>query len=380
MADFAQESLDIHKKYGGKIHLGLSVPLETADDLSRAYTPGVAAPCLAIAEDEEKAKTLTWRKNLVAVITDGSAVLGLGNIGAAAGMPVMEGKCALFKKFAGVDAVPICLKTQDEEEIISIVQNLEPSFGGINLEDIAAPRCFAIEKKLKETLGIPVFHDDQHGTAIVTLAALKNALQIVEKNISKVKIVMSGAGAAGISIARLLLADGAKNIILCDSRGAIASDRSDLHISKEEMRKKTNPTDERGSLEKVLRGADVFIGVSAPGLLRAKNIETMNSDAIVFAMANPTPEILPEEAKKGGARIVATGRSDFPNQVNNVLVFPGLFQGIFSSSAPQFTEEMFLAAANALAGLVKNPHEEEILPSVFQKGVAEVIAEAVKGV
>lgn len=378
MPDYAQRSVEMHKKHGGKIAISLKVPLRNNDDLSLAYTPGVAQPCLEIAKDEEKGKTLTWRKNLVAVVSDGSAVLGLGNIGATAAMPVMEGKCALFKKFAHVDAVPICLKTQDTEEIINIVKNLEPSFGGINLEDISAPRCFEIEKRLKKELGIPVFHDDQHGTAVVTLAALINALRLVEKKIEEVKIVFSGAGAAGIAISKLLIAAGAKNIILCDSKGAISKHRTDLNESKKNILAKTNSNNESGSLKEVLKNADVFVGVSAPKLLTSKDIETMKSNAIVMAMANPVAEIMPEEAKKGGARIVATGRSDFPNQVNNVLAFPGIFRGIFDMGATEITQKMLIAAATALAKHVENPTDEKILPGVFDAGVAEAVAEAIK--
>jgi malate dehydrogenase (oxaloacetate-decarboxylating) len=314
----------------------------------------------------------------VAVITDGSAVLGLGNIGAEAAMPVMEGKCALFKRFANVNAVPICIATQETEEIISIIKNLEPSFGGINLEDIAAPKCFEIEKRLKQELDIPVFHDDQHGTAVVTLAALINALKLVNKNIAEGKIVFSGAGAAGIAVANLLLAAGTKNIIICDSKGAIGSSRKNLNLSKEEIRERTNPHDENGTLKEVIKNADVFIGVSASDLLDSSDIKQMNTNPIVFAMANPVPEIMPKEAKKGGAAIVATGRSDFPNQVNNVLVFPGIFRGIFDAGKTEITQKMLLSAAHALSDLVESPTAEKILPGVFDEGVSEVVAKAVK--
>ncbi len=368
----------MHKKYAGKIETNLKVPLNNTHDLSIAYTPGVAEPCREIAKDEEKGKTLTWRKNLVAVITDGSAVLGLGNIGAAAGMPVMEGKCALFKKFANVDAIPICIKTQDTEEIIHIIKNLEPSFGGINLEDISAPRCFEIERRLKEELHIPVFHDDQHGTAVVTLAALTNALKIIKKKISEVKIVFSGAGAAGIAITKLLLAAGAKNIIVCDSKGAISNNRTDLNAAKSAIEKQTNPKNESGNLKEVIKKADVFIGVSAPNILDSSDITHMEANAIVFAMSNPTPEIMPDEAKKGGAAIIATGRSDYPNQVNNVLVFPGIFRGVFDSGKTEINEKMLLSAAKALAEHVQKPSSEKILPGVFDTGVSDIIAEAVK--
>jgi len=375
--NFDEKSVALHQKFHGKIETGLKIPLENADDLSAAYTPGVAEICRRIAKNPAESFDLSWRGNLVAVVTDGSAVLGLGDIGATAAMPVMEGKCALFKKFGGVDAVPICLETQNPDEIVEIVKNLAPSFGGINLEDIAAPKCFEIERKLREHLKIPVFHDDQHGTAIVALAAIKNALKVAGKNLEKIKIVISGAGAAGISIARLLITAGAKNIILCDSRGAISKSRTDLNAAKIEILKMTNPDDERGDLKKVLKNADVFVGVSAPDLLNSADISTMKKDAIVLAMANPNPEIMPADAKKGGAKIVATGRSDFPNQVNNVLVFPGLFAGIFRARAPQFSEKMFLAAADAIADFCENPTAEKILPPVFAAGLSEKIAEKI---
>lgn len=379
MPDYAALSNEIHEKNGGKIELALKVPLETKDDLSIAYTPGVAQPCLEIQKDPKKALTLSWRKNLVAVITDGSAVLGLGNIGGEAGMPVMEGKCALFKRFANVDAVPICLDTQDTEEIIATIKNITPSFGGINLEDIAAPRCFEIERRLKKELDIPVFHDDQHGTAVVTLAALYNALKIVGKKIDEVKIVFSGAGAAGIAVAKLISKAGGKNIILCDSKGALCSDREDMNSEKESALIFTNPENISGSLNDVLSGADVFIGVSAPNLLTAGDIQNMTRDPIVFAMSNPTPEIMPEEAEKGGAAVIATGRSDFPNQVNNVLVFPGIFRGCFDARSNEINQEMLLKAAQGLAELVENPNSEKILPGVFDEGVSEAVAKAVRG-
>lgn len=378
MNDTNTASIALHAEKKGKIKTGLRVPLENSRDLSLAYTPGVAAVCQEIAKNPEKSFTHTWRGNCVAVITDGSAVLGLGNIGAEAAMPVMEGKCALFKRFGGVDAVPICLATQNTDEIISIIQNIAPSFGGINLEDISAPRCFEIEAKLRESLNIPIFHDDQHGTAIVALSGLQNALKIVRKKLPEIKIVISGAGAAGIAIAQLFLRAGAKNIVLCDSRGAISSARNDLNDSKKAILEKTNPNDEQGNLKSILKNADVFLGVSAPRLLQAQDIAQMNSDAIVFAMANPTPEIFPDEAQKGGARIIATGRSDFPNQVNNVLAFPGLFAGIFSAGARAFTEEMYLAASAAIADFCENPQEEKILPNAFDSGLSEAVAKAVK--
>jgi malate dehydrogenase (oxaloacetate-decarboxylating) len=376
--DLNGESIALHRKHGGKIETGLRVPLENALDLSLAYTPGVAAVCREIMENPQKSLTHTWRGKCVAVVTDGSAVLGLGNIGALAAMPVMEGKAAIFKRFGGVDAVPICLNTQNVDEIVSIVQRLEPSFGGINLEDISAPRCFEIEERLCGSLSIPVFHDDQHGTAIVTLAALENSLKIVGKKITGVKIVLSGAGAAGIAVAKLLRAAGADHIILCDSRGAISPARGDLNDAKKEILEITNPSGESGDLKKVLAGADVFIGVSAASLLDASDIGKMAGRAIVFAMANPDPEILPDAAKAGGAAIVATGRSDFPNQVNNALAFPGLFRGAFEAGARRFTREMFLAASKAIADFHADPGPGKILPNPFDAGLAEAVSEAVK--
>lgn len=378
MPDYGQESVDLHRRFGGKLKSALRVPIENAYDLSLAYTPGVAQPCLEIKADPRQAFALTWRKNLVAVVTDGSAVLGLGNIGAAAAMPVMEGKCALFKKFADIDAVPICISTQDPEELIQIIKNLEPSFGGINLEDILAPKCFLIEERLKQEMNIPVFHDDQHGTAVVTLAALKNALKVVGKSLEEAKIVFSGAGAAGIAITRLLLAAGAKNIILCDSVGSIVPGRGQLNPAKAEIAELINPARESGVLKEVLAGADVFIGVSAPRLLQSEDIRTMNAKAIVFALANPQPEILPQEALEGGAAVVASGRSDFLNQVNNVLVFPGIFRGIFDAGAKEITQAMLLAAADRLAGLIPEPVAEKILPGVFEPGIADAIASAIR--
>lgn len=353
------------------------MPLENAADLALAYTPYVADVCKAIHADPDQDKELTWKKSLVAVITDGSAVLGLGNIGARAAMPVMEGKCALIKKFAGMNAVPICLSTQDEDEIVETIIRMAPSFGAINLEDIAAPKCFAVERRLKERLDIPVVHDDQWGTAMVTLAGLINALQITGKKMGEVQIVMNGAGAAGIAIAKLLLHAGVQHLILCDSRGAIHSGREDLNTEKQEMLKLTNLNDEQGSLQDVLREKDVFIGVSAPDLLSAADIQTMAADPILFAMANPIPEILPEEAKKGGAAVVATGRSDFPNQVNNALVFPGLFQGLLEKKKTEVDLKMMQRVAEALAAVIPNPHPEKILPGIFDPGVAEAVAEAV---
>lgn len=378
--DYAQESLRLHHEKHGKMEIASKFPLETIDDLSIAYTPGVAEPCRVIAEDESKSFDLTMRGNTVAVISDGSAVLGLGNIGGTAAMPVMEGKCLLFKKFGGVDAIPLCLSTQDTDEIVETVVRLAPSFGGINLEDISAPRCFEVEKKLKERLNIPVFHDDQHGTAIVVLAGLQNALQVVDKKLSQVKIVFSGSGAAGIAIAKILMKAGGKNIVMCDSKGVIHSNRTDLNDAKKEILLLSDRDETtKNTLQDALIDADVFIGVSKAEILKAKDIATMNPNAIVFAMANPTPEIMPDEAKKGGALVVATGRSDFPNQVNNILAFPGLFKGLFSVQAKEIIPEMNVAAANALSSMVEHPTSEKILPSALEPGVAErVAAEIVK--
>lgn len=354
------------------------VPLATVDDLSVAYTPGVAEPCRVIAKDPQAAYKYTMKGNTVAVVTDGTAVLGLGNIGSVAGLPVMEGKCLLFKQFGNVDAIPICLNTTDVDEIVKTVINISPGLGGINLEDIAAPRCFEIERRLKEALDIPVFHDDQHGTAIVTLAGLLNALKVVGKSLPDVRIVFSGAGAAGMAIAELLMLEGAHDIILCDSRGALVPGRADMNSSKVEMAKRSNPRKAAGSLVEVLRGADVFIGVSAPNLLTAENVATMAPKAIVFAMANPTPEIMPEEALKGGAMVVGSGRSDYPNQINNVLAFPGVFRGALDGHAKSITRKMMQGAAHALASMVQIPTVEKIIPGPFDPGVAEVVAEAVK--
>lgn len=375
--DYAKLSLDAHAKNKGKMEICSKFKLETIDDLSIAYTPGVAEPCRVIAKDESRSFDLTWRGNTVAVVTDGTAVLGLGNIGPAAAMPVMEGKCLLFKHFGGVDAIPLCLDTTDVDEIVETVVRLAPSFGGINLEDISAPRCFEIEKKLKERLNIPVFHDDQHGTAIVVLAALQNALKVVDKKIEDIKIVFSGAGAAGIAIAQLLYNAGAKNIVLCDSKGIVNSSRGDLNDAKKKILEQSTLDLQTGNLKDALQKSDVFIGVSQPNLLTAEDIKTMNENSIVFAMANPIPEIFPEEAKKGGARIVATGRSDFPNQVNNVVAFPGLFKGLFSVRATEITEEMYIASANAIADCIQTPTEENIIPSPLEKGVAEKVAKAI---
>ncbi len=374
--NYAQLSVDFHKKYKGKMSIQSVTPIETLDDLSTVYTPGVAEPCKIIAQEKERSFDLTWRGRTVAVISDGSAVLGLGNIGPEAAMPVMEGKCLLFKEFGGVDAIPICLDTQDTDEIIETIVRLAPSFGGINLEDISAPRCFEIEKKLKEKLNIPIFHDDQHGTAIVVVAALKNALKIVGKNINDVKIVISGAGAAGIAIAKLIMTAGGKNIIMTDSKGIIGSHRTDLNTEKKDILSKSS-LDEKGDIHNALKNADIFIGVSKPGVIDKTDIKNMNSDAIVFAMANPTPEIFPDEAKAGGARIVATGRSDFANQVNNVVAFPGLFAGLFAIQARSITPEIFMIVADAIANSIKNPSEENIIPSPLDKSVAENVKKAV---
>ena len=377
--DYAKESLRLHEQWGGKIEVVATVPVSTKDDLSLAYTPGVAQPCLEIQKDPAKSYTLTRRHNLCAVITDGSAVLGLGDIGPEAGMPVMEGKCVLFKAFGGVDAFPLCIKTQDVDEFVRTVYLLSGSFGGVNLEDIAAPRCFEIERKLKELCDIPIFHDDQHGTAVITLAGLTNALKVVGKRKEDVNVVISGAGAAAISICKLLLSAGVRDVTLCDRQGAIYAGRGGLNWIKEEMAAVTNLCRQSGSLADVLVGADVFIGVSRPGMLTREMVQTMNRDAIIFACANPTPEIFPDEAKAGGAAVVSTGRSDYPNQINNVLAFPGIFRGAFDVRASDINEEMKMAAAQALAGLIS---EEElcadyIIPKAFDPRVGPAVAAAV---
>jgi len=377
--DYAKESLRLHGEWKGKIEVVSTVKTDTKDDLSLAYTPGVAAPCLAIQEDPEKSYELTRRHNLCAVITDGSAVLGLGDIGPEAGMPVMEGKCVLFKNFAGVDAFPLCVKTKDVDEFVNAVYLISGSFGGINLEDIAAPRCFEIERKLKEKCDIPIFHDDQHGTAVITLAGLTNALKVVGKKKEEVKVVTSGAGAAAISIVKLLLSAGFKNVVMTDRKGAIYKGREGLNWIKEEMAEVTNLGLEKGKLADVIKGTDVFIGVSAPGTLTTEMVSTMNRDAIVFACANPTPEIFPEDAKKGGAKVVSTGRSDYPNQINNVLAFPGIFRGTFDVRASDINEEMKMAAAQALAGLISDEElsEDYIIPKAFDPRVGPAVAKAV---
>ena len=377
--DYAKESLRLHGEWGGKIEVISKVPCKTKEDLSLAYTPGVAQPCLEIQKDVNKSYDLTRRHNLCAVITDGTAVLGLGDIGPEAGMPVMEGKCVLFKSFGDVDAFPLCIKSKDVDEIVNTIYLLSGSFGGVNLEDISAPRCFEIERKLKGKCDIPIFHDDQHGTAIVTLAGLLNALKVVGKKKEEVKIVTSGAGAAAVSIVKLLLSAGFKNVIMTDRTGAIYAGRENLNWVKEEMAQVTNLQKETGSLADVIKGADVFIGVSAPGTLTTEMVKTMNKDAIVFACANPTPEIFPDEAKAGGAKVVSTGRSDFPNQVNNVLAFPGIFRGTFDVRASDINEEMKMAAAEALANLISDEElsPDYIIPLAFDERVGPAVAKAV---
>ena len=377
--NYAEESLKKHAEWGGKIEVVCTVPCKTKEDLSLAYTPGVARPCLEIQKDVNKSYELTRRHNLCAVITDGTAVLGLGDIGPEAGMPVMEGKCALFKSFGDVDAIPLCVKSKDVDEFVNAVYLMSGSFGGINLEDISAPRCFEIERKLKEKCDIPIFHDDQHGTAVITLAGLNNALKVVGKKKEEVKIVTSGAGAAAIAIVKLLLSGGYKNITMTDRTGAIYAGREGLNWIKKEMAEVTNLEKKQGKLADVIVGADVFIGVSAPGTLTTEMVKTMAPDAIIFACANPTPEIFPEDAKAGGAAVIATGRSDFPNQINNVLAFPGIFRGTFDVRASDINEEMKVAAANALADLI-TPEElnaEYIIPAAFDERVGPAVAKAV---
>ena len=377
--DYASESLKRHYDWKGKIEVVCRCPLEDKDDLSLAYTPGVAQPCLEIQKDVNKSYELTRRSNLVAVVTDGTAVLGLGDIGPEAGMPVMEGKCALFKAFGDVDAVPICVRSKEVDDIVKTVSLIAGSFGGINLEDISAPRCFEIEEKLKETCDIPIFHDDQHGTAVVTLAALLNALKLTGKKMEEIKVVTSGAGAAGIAIIKLLIAMGLKNVILCDRKGAIYEGREGLNKEKEEMAKITKKDHEAGTLEEVLKGADVFIGVSAPGCVTQDMVRSMNENPILFPMANPTPEIMPDLAKEAGAAVVGTGRSDFPNQINNVLAFPGIFRGALDVRASEINDEMKIAAAKAIASFVTDDllSADYIIPSALDKNVATAVAEAV---
>ena len=379
--DYAKESLRLHGEWKGKIEVVTRVPVENKDDLSLAYTPGVAQPCLEIQKDVNKSYELTRRWNMCLVVTDGSAVLGLGNIGPEAGMPVMEGKCVLFKAFGDVDAFPLCIKSNDVDEIVNTIYMISGSFGGVNLEDISAPRCFEIEKKLKEKCDIPIFHDDQHGTAIITLAGLTNALKVVGKKKEDVHVVMNGAGAAAISIARLLLTAGFKNITLCDRKGAIYEGRPEgMNPVKDEMSKVTNLDKKAGSLADMLVGADVFIGVSAPGAVTTEMVKTMNKDAIVFACANPTPEIFPDDAKAGGAKVVSTGRSDFPNQINNVLAFPGIFRGAFDVRAKEINDEMKLAASEALANLIADEElsPEYIIPKAFDKRVGPAVAKQLR--
>ena len=377
--DYAKESLRLHGEWKGKIEVVSTVPTENEDDLSLAYTPGVAAPCLEIQKDIDKSYELTRRHNMCLVVTDGTAVLGLGDIGPEAGMPVMEGKCVLFKNFGDVDAFPLCIKSKDVDTIVETIYMISGSFGGVNLEDIAAPRCFEIERKLKEKCDIPIFHDDQHGTAVITLAGLINALKLVGKNIEDIKIVTSGAGAAAIAIVKLLMSYGAKNVIMCDRKGAIYKGRDGLNWIKEEMAEVTNLDHKEGSLADMLVGADVFIGVSGPGTVTKEMVESMADDAIVFACANPTPEIFPDEAKAAGARVVSTGRSDFPNQINNVLAFPGIFRGTFDVRASDINEEMKMAASLALAGLIADDElsEDYIIPKAFDPRVGPTVAKAV---
>ncbi len=375
-----EKALQLHKEWNGKIETVSKTPVKSREALSLAYTPGVAEPCKVIAEDKEAAYQYTMKANTVAVISDGSAVLGLGNIGPYAAMPVMEGKAVLFKEFGGVNAVPICLDTQDTEEIIKAVTWLAPAYGGINLEDISAPRCFEIEERLKATLDIPVFHDDQHGTAIVVLAGIINALKVVGKQKENCKVVVNGAGSAGVAITKLLLTYGFTNVIMCDKVGIVSTSTEGLNWMQEKMASVTNPNGETGTLADALKGADIFVGVSAPNIVTPEMVQSMAADSILFAMANPTPEIMPDVAKAAGARVVGTGRSDFPNQVNNVVAFPGIFKGALEGRATQITEEMKLAAANAIAGLVPDDElgEDNIMPEAFNPKVAELVADAVK--
>ena len=373
-------AIEKHKEWNGKLETVSKSPVKSREDLSIAYTPGVAAPCRIIAENKEEVYNYTMKANTVAVVSDGSAVLGLGNIGPEAAMPVMEGKCVLFKEFGDVNAVPICLDTQDTEEIIAAVSAIAPSFGGINLEDISAPRCFEIEERLKEKLDIPVFHDDQHGTAIVVLAGIINGLRVVGKKKEDCKVVVNGAGSAGVAITKLLLSYGFTDVTMCDREGIIGPDYPNLNWMQQEMTKVTNLSHKTGTLADALKGADIFVGVSAPGIVNKEMVASMNKDSILFAMANPTPEIMPDIAKEAGARVVGTGRSDFPNQVNNVVAFPGIFRGALEGRARQITEEMKLAAANAIAGLVSDEElsDEFIMPEAFDPRVADVVAQAVK--
>lgn len=376
----AEKALQLHEEWNGKFETTPKMKIQTREDLALAYTPGVAEPCKVIAKDKEAAYKYTIKSNTIAVVSDGSAVLGLGNIGAHAAMPVMEGKAVLFKEFGNVNAVPVCLDTQDTEEIIKTVVNIAPAFGGINLEDISAPRCFEIETRLKEALDIPVFHDDQHGTAIVVLAGIINGLKVVGKTKEECHVVVNGAGSAGVAITKLLLRYGFKDVIMCDKSGILSKASNDLNWMQKEMMEVTNLTGKTGTLADALKGADIFVGVSAPGIVSEDMVKSMNKDAILFAMANPVPEIMPDAAKKAGAKVVGTGRSDFPNQVNNVVAFPGIFKGALEGHAKQITEEMKLAAALAIAGLVdeKDLNEDNIMPEAFDPRVADVVSQAVK--
>lgn len=378
MPDVYEQSVELHKKFRGKLEVASKVKVETKEDLSLAYTPGVARVSEVIGQDKSLAHQLTWKGNVVAVVTDGSAILGLGNLGPEAALPVMEGKCILFKEFAAVDAVPICLATQDVEEIISTIKNIAPTFGGINLEDISAPRCFEIESRLKKELDIPVMHDDQHGTAVVVLAAFINALKVKGVDKSSVKVVINGSGAAGAAVTELLMMYGIRNIIVCDSKGIISKFRTDLNAIKKQIAEETNLENREGDLAAALQGADVFIGVSVKEAVNAEMIKEMNKNPIIFALANPIPEIMPDVAKQAGAFIVATGRSDFPNQINNVLAFPGIFRGALDHGIKQITNDMLVQAAENLASYVKEPSVENILPAALDKGVAKVVAEAIK--
>ena len=377
--NIAEKALEKHYEWKGKIEVRASVPVNSSEDLSIAYTPGVAEPCLEIQKDITKSYELTRRWNMCAVITDGTAILGLGDIGPAAGMPVMEGKCVLFKSFGDVDAFPLCIKSKDVDEIVNTVYLLSGSFGGVNLEDIAAPRCFEIERKLKEKCDIPIFHDDQHGTAIVVLSGLINALKVVGKKKEEVKVVVNGAGSAGIAVSRLLLAYGFKNLILCDRYGIMSSAYEGLNWAQKEMLKTTNLEDMKGTLADALVGADIFLGFSRPNMVTTEMVKTMNRDAIIFACANPTPEIFPEDAKAGGAKVISTGRSDYPNQINNVLVFPGVFRGAFDVRAKDINEEMKMAAAMAIAGIIPDDevNENNIIPKAFDPRVRDAVAAAV---